>query len=118
VLVQGGLVLGYRSKLDIIADMLHVAREGARKTEIMYQANLSYRLLMKYLLEIRRAYLVSFERRRRCYVLTSKGREFLETYKEYSRRNKYVEKRLNDVDGKRRMLEQMCRRGGNGVNGN
>jgi predicted transcriptional regulator len=108
----------YRSRLDIIADMLHVASGGAKKTEIMYRANLSYRLLMKYLGEVKRAYLVSFERKRRCYVLTSKGKEFLETYKEYARRNKYVEKGLNDVDGKRKMLEQMCRKGNIGANGN
>ena len=108
----------YRSRLEIIADMLHVASGGAKKTEIMYRANLSYRLLMKYLSEIMSAYLVSFERKRRCYMLTSKGREFLETYKEYARRNKYIEKGLNDVDGKKRLLEQMCRKGSNGAGGN
>ena len=108
----------YRSRLEIIADMLHVASGGAKKTEIMYRANLSYKLLMKYLSEVKRAYLVSFERKQRCYMLTSKGKEFLETYKEYARRNKYVEKGLNDVDGKRRMLEQMCRKSNNGADGN
>jgi hypothetical protein len=29
----------YRRKLDIIADILQVAKEDARKTQIMYQAN-------------------------------------------------------------------------------
>jgi len=101
----------YRHRLDIIADMLHAASGGAKKTEIMYRANLSYRLLMKYLGEVKRAYLVSFERKRRCYVLTSKGREFLDTYKEYARRNKDVEKSLSDVDGTRKMLERMCQKG-------
>jgi predicted transcriptional regulator len=116
-MVIEGIVLGYRRKLDIIADMLLVARGGAKKTQIMYQANLSYRLLMKYLDEVKKAYLLSFERKRRCYVLTSKGREFLETYKEYSRRNRCVERSLNEVDDKRRVLEQMCRRGGVGADG-
>ena len=68
----------YRTKLDIVADILHVAHQGAKKTEIMYQANLSYKLLVKYLTEIKRACLLDFEGRRRCYVLTSKGKEFLE----------------------------------------
>lgn len=98
-----------RSKLDIIADMLNVVkREGAKKTQIMYQANLNYRLLTRYLAEIIEASLVRFERRKRCYLLTSKGEEFLEGYKKYSRRNKHVEKQVNDVLGKRKTLEQLC----------
>jgi predicted transcriptional regulator len=98
----------YRRKLDIIADMLLVAANGAKKTQIMYQANLSYRLLVKYLEEVRRAYLLSFERKQQRYILTSKGQQFLEIYREYTKRNKYVEKRLSDVNGKRKMLENLC----------
>ena len=98
----------YRSRLDIIADILAVARQRAKKTQIMYGANLSYRLLTRYLAEIRRAYLVRFERDEGCYVLTRKGMEFLERYKEYSRRNKHVERQINDVDGKRKVLEELC----------
>jgi predicted transcriptional regulator len=74
----------------------------------MYGANLSYRLLTRYLAEIKRAYLVRFEREEECYVLTRKGMEFLERYKEYSKRNKHVEKQINDVDGKRKVLEDLC----------
>lgn len=98
----------YRSKLDIIADILRVAREGAKKTRIMYQANLSYKLLSRYLAEIRKAYLIRFESGKRCYVVTQKGKKFLEEYKEYSRRNKHVEKGLNDVQVKRKVLEDLC----------
>jgi predicted transcriptional regulator len=103
-------MLSYRKKLDIIADMLLIAKDGAKKTKIMYGANLSYALLKKYLEEMRRAYLLSFERKNGHYVLTSKGRQFLEVYKEYSKRNKYVEKSLNDADGKKRLLENLCSR--------
>jgi len=98
----------YRGRLDIIADILTVVRQRAKKTQIMYQANLSYRLLTRYLTEIRRAYLVRFEREERCFVLTRKGLEFLERYKEYSRRNKHVEKQIDDVHGKRKVLEELC----------
>ena len=98
----------YRGRLDIIADILAVARQRAKKTQIMYGANLSYRLLTRYLAEIKRAYLVRFEREEKCYVLTRKGLEFLERYKEYSKRNKHVEKQINDVDGKRKVLEGLC----------
>ena len=102
--------MNYRKKLDIIADMLTVASNGAKKTQIMYQANLSHRLLKKYLEVIGKAYLLSFKRKQRHYVLTPKGKQFLEVYKEYSKRTKFVEKRLNDVDGKKRMLENLCSR--------
>lgn len=98
----------YRSRLDIIADMLNAASGGAKKTQIMYQANLSYKLLAKYLAEVMEACLVRFERGKRCYVLTSKGREFLERYKEYSRRNKHVERQLNDLQDKRKLLRELC----------
>ena len=101
----------YRSKLDIIADILHVASQGAKKTQIMYQANLSFKVLTKYLAEVIEACLIRFERGKQCYILTSKGRKFLERYKEYSRRNRHVERQLNDVIFKRKVLEELCSSG-------
>lgn len=107
--VLEGLGLGsYRRRLDIIADILFVARQRPRKTQIMYQANLSYKLLTKYLLYVRKACLLRFEREDGCYMLTEKGVEFLERYKEYAKRNKHVERQINDVDGKRKVLEDLC----------
>ena len=38
-----------RDHLDIIAEMLEVARDGALKTKIMYEANLSFAQLNEYL---------------------------------------------------------------------
>ena len=101
--------------MDIIADMLLVASNGAKKTQIMYKANLSYRLLTKYLEQVRKAYLISFERKQRRYVLTDKGQQFLEAYKVYSKTSKHVEKSLNDVNGKKRMLEALCSKGNCGA---
>jgi len=98
----------YRSKLDIIADILKVANRRAKKTQIMYQANLSHRLLIRYLNVVRKACLVSFDSKENRFVLTSKGKKFLESYKEYSRRNKHVEKQLSDVNNKRKVLEKLC----------
>lgn len=98
----------YRRKLDIIADMLDVAKRGAKKTQIMYQANLSYKLLTIYLAEIIEASLVRFERKKRCYALTTKGLKFLQKYKDYSRRNKHIERQLNDISTKRKVLEELC----------
>jgi predicted transcriptional regulator len=99
----------YRSRLDIIADILHVVgKEGAKKTQIMYQANLSYKVLTKYLAEVVGACLVRLQRNERIYVLTSKGIEFLEKYRRYSRSNRHLEKRLNDLHSHRKVLEDLC----------
>jgi predicted transcriptional regulator len=40
--------MNYRDKLDIIADILTVASRNAKRTQIMYQANLSYKVLCDY----------------------------------------------------------------------
>lgn len=100
----------YRSRFDIIADILHVVKgdAGAKKTRIMYGANLSYSILTRYLTEVLEACLIRFERSRRCYVLTAKGREFLEHYHEYSRRNKHVAQQMKTMNAKKRVLEELC----------
>jgi predicted transcriptional regulator len=100
--------MGYRSRFDIIADILHVVSGRAKKTHIMYRANLSHRLLQKYLAEVRRSSLVSYERKGRCYVLTPKGQEFLEHYREYAKRASFVEKQLNHFKLKEMVLEKLC----------
>jgi predicted transcriptional regulator len=101
-------LVNYRGRLDIIADILHVVSGNAKKTQIMYQANLSYKVLQKYLAEITGASLISFEDERRCYILTAKGREFLDAYQEYSKTNRHVEKRLDDVRTRKKVLEELC----------
>jgi predicted transcriptional regulator len=100
----------YRSKFDIIADILQVVKgnNGAKKTKIMYGANLSYQVLTRYLAEVLEACLIKFEKSKHCYVLTAKGREFLQHYREYSRRNRHVERQLETVNAKKKVLEELC----------
>jgi len=98
----------YRRRLDIIADILQVVKQNAKKTQIMYQANLSYKVLKRYLNNMTAASLISYETEDQCYVLTPKGTDFLEAYKDYARTNKSIEKRLNDVDNKKKNLEELC----------
>ena len=98
----------YRSRLDIVADILRVASGNAKKTQIMYQANLSYKILTKYLTEVSKTSLIDFENEKQCYVLTARGREFLEAYKEYSRDKMHIEKRLNEINCKKKVLEELC----------
>lgn len=97
----------YREKLQIIADILETVKEDARKTRIMYQANLSYRLLCRYLVAVLDAGLI------RCndedfYVLTGKGRKFLSRYADYSKLCKDLKKQSGLVSSERSMLENMC----------
>lgn len=101
----------YRSKLQIIADILMVirdgARGGARKTRIMYQANLSYRLLNDYLDYTLGTDLISVSAENgNCYVVTPKGFEFLDKYKDYSQRNRDLEEQLQRVANEKAILEK------------
>jgi len=98
----------YRKKLRIIADILSIASKGAKKTQIMYRANLSYKLLRRYLTEVINADLVTFESGVDCYLLTRKGREFLKHFNEYSRSNTELEKQVNEVNNKRMVLKRMA----------
>jgi len=97
----------YRDRLQIIADILSIAGGGAKKTRIMYQANLSYRLLCRYLDEVLDAGLVKSENGE-SYVLTAKGKEFLGRYRDYSRRCRSLEEHLNHVNNDKATLENMC----------
>ncbi len=98
----------YRDRLDIIADVLSVASRNARKTQIMYQANLSFNVLQKYLAEITEASLISLDVETQRFILTPKGREFLDAYKAYFKINQRAEKRLSEVAAKRKVLENLC----------
>jgi len=97
----------YRDRLQIVADILAITCRGAKKTWIMYQANLSFKLLCKYLDEVMTAGLVRCENGD-CYVLTVKGEEFLSRYQEYSRHCESLEEHLNHVNGEKDVLEKMC----------
>ena len=98
----------YRGKLEIIADVLRAAKRNAKKTHIMYQANLSYKVLQRYLKYVTSASLVNFETGEQCYVLTPKGLKFLEAYKNYAKNNKKIKAQLNDVNNVKQTLEKLC----------
>jgi len=60
----------HRSKLQIVADILFAVRNNAKKTQIMRQANLSYKLLGQYLSFVIEAGFVRFKDAN-SYTLTS-----------------------------------------------
>ena len=94
----------YRSRLQIIADVLSVVKEGAKKTRIMYQANLSYKLLTRYLDDVLESGLVRCENGD-CYELTQKGREFLARFDDYFVNRQSAEEKLNHVMDEKEKLE-------------
>jgi predicted transcriptional regulator len=99
----------HRSRLQILERVLSVIsdNEGARKTQIMYQAYLSYKLLTRYLNDVLRAGLVACDDHK-CFRLTSKGERFLERFGDYHKCREFVEETLDNVEDQKLMLEQMC----------
>lgn len=69
-----------RSRMDIIIDVLDVARMGVNKTSVVYRTNLNFRLAEKYLDLLQKHNLV--ENRSDKYITTDKGKIFLEKAKE------------------------------------
>jgi predicted transcriptional regulator len=100
---------GYRNRLEIINDILKVTENagtyGAKKTHIMYGANLSYRLLTKYLQETLTAELIS--RGKSCYFITQKGKEYLGNYEKYKENLTQTKEYVNNISSNRKILERM-----------
>ena len=96
----------YRNRIEIIADILNVALVSVNKTKIMYVANLSYRLLEKYLCEIIHLGFIAFSNN--SYKVTEKGRDFLERYNEFSRKYIMIEDELRKILLEREVLKRLC----------
>lgn len=99
----------HRSRLKILANILSVisGNDGAKKTRIMYQAYLSYKLLIRYLNDAVEAGLVVCGDET-CYRLTPKGDEFLAKFDEYARFRENFDEQVNHIENQRLMLEEMC----------
>jgi predicted transcriptional regulator len=87
---------------------LQVADEKAKKTHIMHRANLSYPVLMRYLIEVTEASLVCFNTSEQCYTLTQKGQEYLDSYEEYARTSEKVKQCIEDAENQKNILERLC----------
>ena len=71
-----------RNNLDITADILEVANQGAKKTQIVYKTNLNFLIVKKYLNNLMEKNLMNKEDVH--YYTTEKGREFLNSYREFA----------------------------------
>ena len=97
----------YRRRFDILADIVRVTGPGARKTKIMYFANLSFVLLNRYLQD---ALHVGFLRLNgEEYLMTKKGEAYLERYKLFSSRFSSVKADLEALESEAQVLDKMCR---------
>ena len=96
----------YRRRFEIIADILKVAGDGAKKTRIMYAANLSHALLEKYLVSMID---IGFIRvNNDGYEVTDKGQIFLERYTDFSSKYSKLRRELENLKFEREVLERMC----------
>jgi predicted transcriptional regulator len=68
-----------RDKIDIIADILKVTLNGAKKTHIVYKANLNFTVLKRYVIRLEEnGLLMKIDGGH--YMTTEKGSQFLEQY--------------------------------------
>lgn len=96
-----------RHRLEIVRDMLSVASVKAKKTRIMYRANLSFRQMEKYLKSLLESGLVECDDDS-FYVTTGKGKEFLQMYADYLERCRRIGEEIREARKDRLLLEDMC----------
>jgi predicted transcriptional regulator len=70
----------YRSRIEIVAQVLEAAVGGATKTKIMYKAFLSYERLREYLSLLVNNGLIVYDERTLEYKTTERGTRFLKLY--------------------------------------
>ena len=95
-----------RDRLSIVASILEAANPKSSKTHIMFNANLSYNLLEKYLDIIDKAGFIRFEDSK--YMLTEQGREFLKKYKRFEDRYLRAQKIFDTLLFEREELTRLC----------
>lgn len=71
-----------RSRIDITAAILGIAKEGTIKTQIMYRAFLSYPQLKVYLDLLQESDMLAYDKQENEYVTTDQGKRFLQMYEQ------------------------------------
>ena len=70
----------YRSRTEIVSEILQSANGGATKTKIMYKAFLSYAQLKEYLSVLQANGLLEYDKGENKFNTTNKGMKFLGVY--------------------------------------
>jgi predicted transcriptional regulator len=74
-------ILERRSNLEIAAEILKLAKKGAKKTRIVYGANLNFKMLEEYLEKLKKSGLImNSPDNDRLIKTTDKGREYLQQF--------------------------------------
>jgi len=94
-----------RDSLSIIAAILDACRTQTNKTHIMFSANLSFKLLEKYLDTLTRSGLIKVEGNK--YELTEEGLEFNASYRSVHERYISAQKTFETVESERKKLALM-----------
>ena len=72
--------MGYRSRTEIISQILDTANGGITKTKLMYKVFLSHDQLKEYLAVLTQSDLLRFDFVSRTFMTTKKGLRFLNLY--------------------------------------
>ena len=79
-----------RTKYEIIHDILNACENGAKKTWLMYKANLSYELTNNYINKLVEKELII--QKDGLYYLTEKGMKLLDLLKDYKEKKQNLDK--------------------------
>lgn len=96
-----------RNSLEIVHEVLSTALVTVCKTRIMYQANLSYVQLGRYLKALVGNSLLSFDGDA-SYLTTNSGQEFLQLYEKYLEHSTRLKGEVEGHEKARLHLENMC----------
>ena len=96
-----------RSSLDIVREVLSVAKVKVCKTRIMYGANLSFLQLEKYLSTLIGNSLLSFDGDSG-YLTTTSGNKFLVLYEDFIKSSTHLGAEVERNMRERKHLENMC----------
>jgi len=97
----------HRTRLQILANILSVVadNDGAKKTKIMYDAYLSYKLLCNYLSDATEASLL--HNSNNIYNITEKGKDFLSKFNKYLQFNQEIKNEIKNTRSLKNELEVM-----------
>ena len=97
----------YRCRIELAADLLTACLKAEKKTHIMNHGNINFKQLTFYLKMLLKSDLLSFEDASNSYVITKKGKKFLDLFNDYKQHANEHEKKLRIVNEKRNQLEHM-----------
>jgi len=89
-----------RDRVQIVADILAAAKEGAKQTQIMYRARLSYKFLKEYMERLLKEGLLTKDETARKYVTSKKGLQYLSSFD-------YLKRSITIVESKKARLREL-----------